>query len=59
MEQKLVVDEYRASDADRRLALFLHYRELREEFTLIEERILNGLRPPLYQLWLRRLIPIL
>jgi hypothetical protein len=56
MERELVVDEYRSSDADKRLALFLHYRDLRGEFALIEERISNGLQPPRYQSWLKRLI---
>jgi len=57
MERELVVDDYRSSDADKRLALFLHYRDLRGEFVLIEERISNGLQPPRYQSWLKRLIP--
>lgn len=58
MEHELIVEIYRAGNADKRLALFFYYRELREEFALLEERILDGLKPPLYQSWLRRLIPI-
>ena len=32
-----VLDEYRQGDADRRLSLFLYHRELRDEFSCIEE----------------------
>jgi len=59
MEHEQVVDEYQNSDADKRLVLFLYYRDLREEFVLTEERISNGLKPPRYQSWLRRLTPFL
>ncbi len=45
MEHNLVVDGYRAGDADRRLALFLYYRDLREEFILVEEQLSNRLKP--------------
>ena len=58
MEHELVVDEYQAGDVDKRLALFLYYRYLRDEFVLMEERITNGEEPPRYQSWLRRLIPV-
>jgi len=59
MAHELVVDEYRDGDVDKRLVLFLFYRDLREEFSLIEEHISNGLRPQRYLSWLRRLIPVL
>ena len=59
MEHEPVVDEYRVSDVDKRLSMFLYYRELREEFAHIEERISNVLVTPRYQSWLRRLIPLL
>lgn len=31
-----VLEEYRQGDADKRMSLFLYYRDLREEFTRIE-----------------------
>ena len=32
-----VLDEYRQGDADKRMSLFLYYRELRVAFTRIEQ----------------------
>ena len=32
-----VLDEYRQGDPDKRLSLFLYHRELRDEFSCIEE----------------------
>jgi len=57
MEHEPVVDEYRSSDVDKRLVLFLYYHDLREEFVLMEERISNGIKPLRLQSWIRRLIP--
>jgi hypothetical protein len=36
MEIEQVLGEYRSGDEDRRLCLFLTYRELRDEFSLID-----------------------
>ena len=37
MDREKVVDEYKNGDEARRLGLFLTYRELREEFSRIEQ----------------------
>ncbi len=37
MEREQVLCEYRQADADKRLSLFLSYRELREEFSDIDQ----------------------
>lgn len=37
MNREKVLEIYRKGDADKRLSLFLGYRELREEFSLIEQ----------------------
>lgn len=37
MEIEKVLEEYRAGDDSKRLSLFLAYRELREQFSSIEQ----------------------
>jgi hypothetical protein len=37
MQIDQVLEEYRQGDADKRLSLFLYYRELRDEFACIEQ----------------------
>ncbi len=37
MDINQVLDAYRSGDEDKRLSLFLGYRELREEFSRIEQ----------------------
>jgi len=37
-----VLDEYRQGDADKRMSLFLYYRELRNAFTSIEQENESG-----------------
>jgi hypothetical protein len=37
MQLERILDEYRTGSADKRLSLFLCYRELREEFACIEQ----------------------
>jgi len=37
MESDQVLDEYRNGDADKRMSLFLYYRDLRDEFNRIEQ----------------------
>jgi hypothetical protein len=36
MKHGQVLDEYQKGDSDKRLSLFLYYRELRDEFSCIE-----------------------
>ena len=37
MKVDQVLDEYRMGNADKRMSLFLYYRELRDEFSCIEQ----------------------
>lgn len=37
MKTDMVLESYRQGDADKRLSLFLYYRELRDAFTCIEQ----------------------
>ncbi|HWR73513.1 MAG TPA: hypothetical protein VN604_10105 [Nitrospirota bacterium] len=37
MQIERILDDYRAGSADKRMSLFLHYRELRDEFASIEQ----------------------
>ncbi len=37
MDIDMILDEYRMSDPDKRMSLFLYHRELRDEFTCIEQ----------------------
>ncbi len=56
MDIKKVLDAYRKGDEDKRLSLFLGFRELRDEFARIEldscgERSLTG-RCPKWMKWI-------
>jgi hypothetical protein len=42
MNNDQVLDEYRQGDADKRMSLFLYYRELRDAFTSIEQENESG-----------------
>ena len=37
MDRDRILDEYRNGDQDKRMSLFLYYRELREEFNDVEQ----------------------
>lgn len=37
MEIERILDDYRNGDEDKRLSLFLTYRELRDEFAVIDQ----------------------
>lgn len=39
MDREQVLDEYRNGDEGKRLSLFLAYRDLRDDFTRVEEEI--------------------
>jgi hypothetical protein len=60
MKHEQLVDQYRVSDINKRLVMFLYYRDLRPKFTPIEnEGAVDDAKPLQSRLWFNKVVHFL